>query len=161
MSQNNVSVSLHVYTRSRLTTKSNNCSLVKLKENCNKNSLSVFLSTYQACNKLSAAVVIQPLAQTLGGGGISLSSHQGREKGIKTLIVYKHFFPRELYLLFCKNFSQLVTSNVHRNVRRWGEGKCSFSGFYFGLLTAYFSMEYCHLASLHWIQENVMQSDSI
>lgn len=38
-----------------------------LKRNWNQNSLSVFIPRFQACNKLSAAVTVYPLAPTLQG----------------------------------------------------------------------------------------------
>lgn len=70
MSQNNISVSFHAYTRNRPTTEENsNCSLVKLKgkENWNQDSHSGFISKFQDYNRLSTAVTVYPLAPTWGG----------------------------------------------------------------------------------------------
>ena len=93
MSQNKMSISRHAYTRSGPTTKRNkNCCLVKLKGNWNKNSISVFSYKFQAYNKLSAAVIVYPLAPTLREKHQNISSLQ-------------HFFPRDICPLSCKNCS--------------------------------------------------------
>ena len=69
-SPNKMPISLRAYTRSRPAAKqSSNFPWLSwnLKRNWNQNSLSVFIPRFQACNKLSAAVTVYPLAPTLQG----------------------------------------------------------------------------------------------